>query len=342
MSISVVLAVLFDFIFGEPKCFHPLVGFGKVVRVVEASFRRSGTHVKQMWMGAVAWGVLVLPVVAASMYIQGVLFSLDFQPLDIDAGSFLPGIDDFLPAGFTDLNIDIVGLVFEAAVVYFCIAHKSLFSHIREIYWPLENNELISARESLSRVVSRDTSSLNELGVRKAAIESALENGSDAVFAPIFWFLVAGVPGVILYRLANTLDAMWGYKNARYYYFGRFAARVDDVLNWVPARLVAISYGLVGHLRHAFWAWSHQAALCSSPNAGPVMSAGAGALSIRIGGNAVYHGKEETRPELGVGDEPVNADILRTLGLLNKTLFLWCALIVFGEIVFMSLVLSHV
>ncbi len=340
MSFSVLLAVLLDLVFGEPKRFHPLVGFGKTVRCVETFFWRPGAPVSQMLMGAIAWGILVFPILAVVTYTQGML-SFGFYSEEIDFVFFVPLTYGFQCSVYTCVDIGIVNLVLQAGVLYLCIAHKSLFSHIREIYRPLTDSNIYEARHFLSRVVSRDTVALDHLGVRKAAIESALENGSDAVFAPIFWFLIAGIPGVILYRLANTLDAMWGYKNSRYLYFGRFAARVDDGLNWVPARMVALSYALVGHFRNAIWAWSHQAALCSSPNAGPVMSAGAGALSIRIGGNAIYQGKQEMRPELGVGAEPLNVDILRALGLLNKTLLLWCGVIVFSETVLVFLGLYY-
>ncbi len=304
MSFSLLLAVLLDITIGEPKRFHPLVGFGRFARGVVRVLWRPNRPLRQFTMGCLAWLVLVVPLVMLGAYLMGLLTRLHFSIAGIAFDQFIQGI-----------------------VLYLCIAHKSLADHIRAIYRPLVNDNLAAARKHLSFVVSRETSSLDANGVRKAAIESALENGSDAVFAPIFWYVVAGVPGVILYRLANTLDAMWGYKNSRYMYFGRCAARADDLLNWVPARLVAISYGIAGHLPRALWAWSAQAALCSSPNAGPVMASGAGALSISIGGDATYHGKCEARPTLGVGPSPNNADITRTLGLLNKTLVLWCVLI---------------
>ncbi len=341
MSFSIVLAVLLDLALGEPKRFHPLVGFGKMVRCVETLFRRSGAPASQVLMGGIAWGILVFPILAVIIYIQALLFPIGFSPEGKGSVFFFPLVYDFQCSVSICLNVGIVNIVSQASVLYLCIAHKSLLSHIRDIYRPLKDNNIKEARHFLSRVVSRDTVALGHIGVRKAAIESALENGSDAVFAPIFWFLIAGIPGVVLYRLANTLDAMWGYKNSRYLYFGRFAARIDDGLNWVPARLVAVSYALVGHFRNAIWAWSHQAALCSSPNAGPVMSAGAGALSVCIGGNAIYQGRQEIRPELGVGAEPVNADIPRALSLLNKTLLLWCVVIVFTETALVSLVLFY-
>ena len=161
------------------------------------------------------------------------------------------------------------------------------------------------------------------IGARRAAVESALENGSDAIFAPLFWLVVAGAPGVVLYRLANTLDAMWGYRNARFTGFGWAAARIDDVLNWVPARLTAMSYALLGHTADALRCWRMQAPRWSSPNAGPVMAAGAGSLRVRLGGTARYEGVDEARPALGTGEPAIAEDITRALTLVSRTLWLW-------------------
>jgi adenosylcobinamide-phosphate synthase len=153
-----------------------------------------------------------------------------------------------------------------------------------------------------------------------------LENGSDAVIASLFWFAVAGIPGVVLHRTANTLDAMWGYRNERFFYFGWAAARFDDVLNYLPARLTACAYALCGHCAHALRCWARQARYWSSPNAGPVMAAGAGALRIRLGGSASYGGVHEIRPTLGCDRDPRAQDIERALRLLDRSILLCLAL----------------
>ena len=161
----------------------------------------------------------------------------------------------------------------------------------------------------------------------RATVESVLENGNDAVFGALFWFVVAGAAGVLTYRLVNTLDAMWGYKTPRYLSFGWAAARLDDGLNFVPARLTALSYALLGRTRSALACWRAQAPAWDSPNAGPVMASGAGALGVRLGGAAIYHGHMETRPALGQGAAPQGGDIARALRLVRHGVLLWLAVL---------------
>ena len=182
------------------------------------------------------------------------------------------------------------------------------------------------ARHLTSRIVSRDTADASEQDLAKASTESLLENGNDAVFGTLFWFALAGGPGAVLFRLANTLDAMWGYRSNRFLYFGRAAARIDDALNFIPARLTALSYALLGGRASQAWrCWRSQAGAWSSPNGGPVMASGAGALGIALGGRAVYDGVAEMRPPLGLGQEPRAADIARAWSLVQSTALLWTA-----------------
>lgn len=190
---------------------------------------------------------------------------------------------------------------------------------------------MIEARQRTSYLVSRETAAMNEEQVARATVESLLENGNDAIFGALFWCAVAGAPGVILFRLANTLDAMWGYRNARFESFGKIAARLDDLLNFIPARLTALSYALLGRTRAALACWRRQAPAWSSPNAGPVMAAGAGSLGLQLGGAAIYESVTEARPPLGEGAPPHGADIPRALALISRSLWLWLLLIALGE-----------
>jgi adenosylcobinamide-phosphate synthase len=165
------------------------------------------------------------------------------------------------------------------------------------------------------------------MAVVPATTESVLENGNDGIFGALFWFVIAGTPGCLFYRLANTLDAMWGYRNRHYDDFGWAAARLDDLLNTIPARLTALSYALLGATGRALHCWRSQAGAWESPNAGPVMASGAGALGISLGGPARYGGQWRNRPLLGEGQPPRTADIGRALSLVRTALGLWLNLL---------------
>ena len=188
-------------------------------------------------------------------------------------------------------------------LLWFALGARSLHDHIAPIARALGARDLAQARLLTARIVSRETAHADEAALSRAAVESALENGNDAIFGALFWFAIAGGPGALVFRLANTLDAMWGYRTPRYLRFGWAAARFDDVLNFVPARLTAASYALMGDTRTAWRCWRTQAPLWDSPNAGPVMAAGAGSLNVLLGGPAIYHGVLETRPCSGFGHD---------------------------------------
>jgi len=280
------LAVLLDALLGEPRRYHPLVGFGNAAHFIERHFNNNTIK-----SGVLAWLLLVLPLVL-----------------------------------ICGLMANLLGWWFEVLIAYFALGAKSLWQHAQPIQHALQANNLPRARQHLSWIVSRNTSQLDEEAISKATIESILENGSDAIFATLFWFAIAGAEGALLYRLSNTLDAMYGYRNPQYNYFGRFSARVDDLLNWIPARLSAISYGLYGDTKIAWQCWKTQGTQWYSPNAGPVMAAGAGALGIKLGGAAVYDGKLKSRIILGAGNAPSANDIQRAWLMVHISLLAWCAI----------------
>lgn len=300
LSIVIGLAVALDYWLGEPAArYHPLVFFGRWANWVE----RCLLDARQSAISQRLSGVLAVLLVLAPGLLG--LFWLSVWPA-------------------LQLGVDIL-------VVYFCIAARSLQQHALAVHRALSDGDLALGRSQVSKIVSRHTESMMAEDVRRATIESVLENGADAVFAPLFWFVLLGPLGILLYRFSNTLDAMWGYKNDRYRSFGWAAARFDDVLNWIPARLTALSYALLGDTRQAFTAWRTQAALLDSPNAGPVMTAGGGALQLRLGGPAIYHGQLKAKPWFGGEQTPQNADIQRACQLMYKTLILWIIIIALGE-----------
>lgn len=297
VALSCLVGVGLDAMFGEPRRGHPLVAFGRLAERLELHFngpdgRGWRSH------GVTAWCMAVLPLTVIAWLL-----------------SLLPGIGGWL----------------EIALLYVALGLRSLGEHVLPVASALRSGNLIEARRRVGFIVSRDTSELDAHGVARAATESALENGSDAVFAALFWFAIAGAPGVVLYRLSNTLDAMWGYRNARFARFGWAAARIDDALNFVPARLVALTYALLGRTRLSLRCWWRQAPLWDSPNAGPVMAAGAGALGVTLGGPALYHGALHERPTLGEGEAPGARDIERALDMVWAGVGVWLLVLLLGD-----------
>jgi len=287
LALALVAGVLLDLLLGEARRWHPLVGFGRLANALERRLNGGGLRIAR---GLLGWMLAVLPLTLLAW-----------------------------------LACTWGGAAVHALLLYVGIGLRSLRDHTLPIHAALTRGDIDDARMLTSRIVSRDTAQANESDLAKAGAESLLENGNDAVFGTLFWFLVAGGAGVVLFRLANTLDAMWGYRTERFNLFGRVAARIDDVLNWVPARLTALSYVLLaerGRL-HAWRCWRAQAPAWSSPNAGPVMASGAGALGVQLGGAAVYDGVTELRPPLGSGPDARADDILRAWRLVRRTTLLW-------------------
>ncbi|RFA26851.1 cobalamin biosynthesis protein [Alkalilimnicola ehrlichii] len=294
----IVLALILDTWLGEPRRGHPLIAFGHAAKWLDDRLNHaSHSPLRRRLAGALA---VALVVVAA-------------------------GVGTWLLTRLPGL-----GVAVEVVLLFLCLGGSSLALHARKVARPLAAGHLVPARRRLAHIVSRDTAELDEHGVAGATVESVLENGNDAIFATLFWFVVAGAPGTVIHRLVNTLDAMWGYRTPRYRYFGWAAARLDDALGYIPARLTALSYGLAGRLRGAWQCWRTQAKSWDSPNAGPVMAAGAGALGIRIGGPNDYHGELRERPWLGEGRAAKAFDIERALALVKRAVGVWLLVLLAG------------
>ncbi|WP_281648047.1 adenosylcobinamide-phosphate synthase CbiB [Parendozoicomonas sp. Alg238-R29] len=295
-GIQILLAVLLDLLIGEMTRWHPLIGFGNVARRIEAFFYSTETDINpenRFPFGALALLIAVMPCVFIAWLASGIPYT---------------------------------GWWVEVLLLYLAIGGRSLGEHGRYISQPLSRGDLKEAREKTGWIVSRKTDDLSKDQIIRATIESVLENGNDAVFGALFWFAVAGAPGVVLFRLANTLDAMWGYKNDKYLYFGRAAAYLDDILNWIPARLAALTYALQGNWLDGLHCWQTQARNYKSKNGGAVMAAGAGCLGFTLGGKAVYHGEEVESPVLGCGRLPTTYDIERSISLVFCGTCYWVAI----------------
>ncbi|WUI01602.1 cobalamin biosynthesis protein [Spirillospora sp. NBC_00431] len=285
---GLLLGVALDALFGDPKRWHPVAGFGRVASRVERHL-----YGDSRWRGVVFTGVLVGGAGAAGVVLERV-----------GRGSVL------VTAGCTWVVLGGTSLGREGLVM----ARM------------LEHGDLAGARERLPHLCARDPSGLDGKGLARAVVESVAENTSDAAVAPLVWGAVAGVPGLLMYRAVNTLDAMVGYRNPRYERFGWAAARLDDVANWVPARMTGALVALCSG-GDAWRVLVRDGKKHPSPNAGRCEAAFAGALGVRLGGENEYGGRVERRPEMGDGRAPEVRDIRRAVGLSAVVTFAAAAVI---------------
>jgi len=298
ISLVWVAALGVDKVLGEAARWHPLVGFGRLAAGIERQCNRSAPAGVKRLQGLGCWCVLVLPPVIAIAYLDYLLLQL--------SGALSVGL--------------------HIAVLYWAVGWQSLREHIAPIGEALTVGDLDEARRRVGYLVSRDTEGLSAEQILSAGLETTLENSSDALFASLFFYAVAGPAGVVLQRLTNTLDAMWGYRNSRYQYFGWWAARSDDVCNFIPAQLTALGFSLLAGSRWGLRCWIQQGWGWKSINAGSVMASGAAALGVNLGGAASYHGAAVLRPALGHGEAPAIGDLARSVKLVNSQLAIWIGL----------------
>jgi adenosylcobinamide-phosphate synthase len=279
---GLVLGAAADAALGDPRRGHPVAGFGSAAAAVE---RRC--YADRRTAGVVHTAVLVGAAVGLGAAAERAAAR---RPL--------------------------LGVALTAAATWAVLGGTSLAGHGTALARELTTDDLATARSRIPSLCGRDPASLDAAGMARAGTESMAENTSDAVVAPLLWGAVAGVPGLLGYRAVNTLDAMVGYRNARYARFGWAAARLDDVANLLPARVTALLFaGLApavgGSPGAALAAWRRDAAGHPSPNAGPVEASAAGALGVGLGGRTVYPHGVEDRPRLGSGGPPSPADLER-------------------------------
>src|SRR5215470_59996 len=283
-----VSAFLLDLAVGDPRWLpHPVVLMGKFISRGER-FLWSGAAGRDFFAG-MALSLVLLTIVVGATWM--VLYSVALLP---------PMIGFLLTAGLASTTL----------------ATRGLLDAVRQIETPLRSDNLVKARENLSHIVGRETSSLNEDKVLRASLESLAENTNDGIVAPLFYLFLGGIPLAMTYKAVNTLDSMIGYRTERYFYFGKFAARLDDVANFIPARLTALLMVVAtflvrlnaGLALRVLWR-DHANHL--SPNAGYPEATMAGALGIRLGGPSVYFGKEIWKPTMGDDFTPVNIEMLK-------------------------------
>jgi len=290
---------ILDRIFGDPAWLpHPVVGFGKLIAAGERTLNR-GRH-RRLKGGLLAVGLIVTVYVAT----WTVLLLLGQWPT--------------------------VAIVVSSVLIFYSLAGKTLIDEVREVFRAVDRS-VEEGRRQVGRIVGRDTSALTPHEIRTAALETLAENLSDGVVAPLFWLAVAGVPGMVAYKMVNTLDSMIGYRTDRYRRFGTVAARIDDAANFVPARLTALGMLLVsGRLGLAGFVLRN-GCRHASPNSGWPEAALAGILDCRFGGTHDYFGESVYKPYIGTNPRPLttaDADrairINRRVELLSVIIILAC------------------
>ena len=307
LLLTLIIALAVDYFIGEPTRFHPLVIFGNFANKLEKKFNK-GNHKQQFIGGFVAWCLLVLPL--PLLYV--VLLWL--------------------------LPIYLIVLV-NIYIVYWAVALNSLNLHGMQIYTPLMNGDLASAQHFCSYIVSRDTSQLDAQAISRATTESMLENGHDGVTATLIYFVLGGAPLVIVHRLSNTLDAMWGYRTPQFNYFGKFSARMDDILGFVSAKITTLLFAMIALIKNKNIIKSidlskgvvvnayRQSLSYKSHNGGWVMASGATVLNVCLGGTAVYFGKVVDSPQLGQGETVNSKHIKASLSLVKQAVILWLLIV---------------
>ena len=206
-----------------------------------------------------------------------------------------------------------------AVQMFWCgqaLAAKGLMQESTNVYYELVKDDLPAARKAVSRIVGRDTEALTAEGVTKAAVETVAENASDGVIAPLFYMLLGGAPLALTYKAINTMDSMVGYKNERYLHFGRAAAKLDDIANYLPSRIAALLWvaaaALTGNdARNAWRIWRRDRRNHASPNSAQTESACAGALNVQLAGPAYYFGEYYSKPTIGDAVRPIEPEDIR-------------------------------
>ena len=287
LNLPLLTAWLLDQWLGDPSWLpHPVVAFGKMIAFGEHRLNRG----KALFLK----GAVMALVLVASVFLS-VLFLLRW------AADYSHGLL----------------LALQIMLIFYSLAGTTLVREVRNVFRAIDRS-VEEGRKQVARIVGRDTSALSAQEVRTAALETLAENLSDGVIAPLFWYLLLGVPGMLAYKMVNTLDSMIGYKTERYRRFGCFAARLDDAANFIPARLTALLMVLAsGRISLLFFVgkYGNQHA---SPNSGYPEAALAGILDCRFGGSHNYFGEEISKPYIGSNNRLLSAADMQKAILINR------------------------
>ena len=283
---------LLDLVLGDPSWLpHPVVGFGKMIAFFEHRLNK-GSH-------RILKGALVAVCLIAGVFI--LTLSIIHLPSSI---------------------IHLPSSIISALLIFYCLAGTTLIREVRAVFRAVDRS-LEEGRAQVARIVGRDTSELSAQEVRTAALETLAENLSDGVIAPLFWLAILGVPGMLAYKMVNTLDSMIGYKTERYKDFGCWAAHIDDIANYIPARLTALLMVLPHAVVSGQWSMitfvRHYGRHHASPNSGYPEAALAGILNCRFGGPHYYFGELFDKPFIGENDRELTTDDMKKAVRVNRT-----------------------
>ncbi|QIO35018.1 adenosylcobinamide-phosphate synthase CbiB [Bradyrhizobium sp. 1(2017)] len=302
---AMVVAMAVDALLGWPSWLfarigHPVTWLGRLIEAIDTAWNRASDPPALRRAAGVAGALLVITL---SVAVGAVVQSL-------------------LPWGW--IQIALVGIL-----AWPLVALRSLHDHVAAVAKPLSAGDVAAARDAVSRIVGRDPAALDEAGIARAAIESLAENASDGIVAPVFWGALFGLPGIFGYKAINTLDSMIGHRSERHEAFGWAAARIDDVANFIPARLTGFLFVLLAPRRsEALACITRDARRHRSPNAGWPEAAMAGALGVRLSGPRIYHGSVTNEPWLNEGGrEPLAADIDEGLAVYRRAMLLLAGLL---------------
>ncbi|MDR1524815.1 MAG: adenosylcobinamide-phosphate synthase CbiB [Tannerella sp.] len=286
---------LLDKLLGDPPWLpHPVAGFGKLISFGERRLNRGNRRF-------VKGGIMSVVLIAGTFAVTSVLLSA-LCCETVQSGATHTGGDTNAIAFWASVAV-------ASVFVFYCLAGKTLISEVREVFRACDRS-LDEGRRQVARIVGRDTSRLSAQEVRTAALETLAENMSDGVVAPLFWYMLLGVPGMMAYKMVNTLDSMIGYRNERYRAFGCVAARIDDAANYIPARLTALFMILVSGRWPLFAFVKKYGPRHISPNSGYPEAALAGILNCRFGGSHDYFGKTVNKPFIGTNPKLLTGEDL--------------------------------
>lgn len=286
--LPLLIGYLLDLLLGDPEWLpHPIRLFGNLIYKGEKILNKGNSR---FWNGALLTIVLCTAVFLFFHY--ALQWSHSLHP--------------------------VLFLVISTIFVFFGLANKTLIDEGRKVFHALNTQGLEAGRKQLSRIVGRDTSALTPQQIRIAVLETLSENLSDGVIAPLFYYAIAGVPGMMTYKMINTLDSMIGYRNERYELFGKFAARLDDAVNFIPARITALLMVLVSGSRGGLLFIFRYGHKHKSPNSGYPEAALAGIMDTRFGGPNVYHGKLVEKPFIGINDRTVHHNEIKQATGINQ------------------------